>query len=91
MMPAFSATNLLDPSLINGKGWQVRLREIPVIVGMLFASLGDGDAALFHPATGLLNYFSAAFDDLALTVYLKLERLVHRAKAIHVLDFRAGS
>ena len=78
--------------LVGGvDGHQVRLPEVPVVVGVFLAPHGGGDAFVRVPPQGFLGHLAAAFQQVDLPVVLVGHGLFHVGEGVHVLDLGAGA
>ena len=81
----------LDPGLVDDHRDQVRVREIPIVVGLLLAAHGLGAAPVRVPEQGLLHHLAAVEEEVALPPLLVLQRQLHVAERVHVLQLGAGA
>ena len=70
---------------------EIRFGKVAVVVGVLFDSQDGGYALTRVKRTGLLVNGFAGFDGGDLALKLKVDRLLHVAKGVQVLDFDFGS
>ena len=63
-------SDFLQVLLCQRNGYQIRIREITIILGVLLAPHGIGFSLIVIPSSGLLNDLFAAFDQIDLTLGL---------------------
>src|SRR5580700_3169665 len=79
------------PHALNERGVQVQRREVrlgkvAVVVRLLLAPLRDGAPLRLDPAPRFLNKGASGVEHAALPLDLRLERVLHCAERVHVLD-----
>ena len=79
-------THPLDESGVEAQRRQVGLGEVAVVVGLLLAALRDRASLRLDPAARLLHERSAGVEHSRLALDLELERSLHGAEGVHVLD-----
>ncbi len=79
---------VLPPVGPDDDGHEVGVREITIVLGFLFRALELDFLGFGVPAVGPLNDRAARGDDLTLPLDFDVERLLHRAEGVHVLDLR---
>src|SRR5439155_752860 len=80
------AAQLVDPLALNLERRQVRLGEVAVVLGELFAPLRERALLGLGPAAGLLHDPAAGLEHLRLALDLKEDRAMQRAKRVDVLQ-----
>ena len=80
-----------NPLIAYDHRHQIRIREIPVILGILLGSHGLGALLVVIPAPRLLDYLSAFFQQLNLTPALPLYGSGNGLKGVQVLHLGPGA
>ena len=87
-MPAFTRS-IQARSIASGR--QVRVREIAVVLRVFLAAHRARLVAVRIPEARLLHDGTAVLDQRDLAAHLEVDRLLHEAEAVQVLDLAAGA
>ena len=74
--------DLFDPLIAYDHGHQIRIRKIPVILGILLGPHGIGILFIVIPPPGLLDHLFPLLDQLDLSPFLPLNRPGNRFKRV---------
>ncbi|MNL25734.1 hypothetical protein D3C87_1472230 [compost metagenome] len=83
--------HVVEERVLDDHRQQVRIGEVTVVVGFLFAAHRTGFVLVRIVQAGLLDHFSAVFDQFDLTLDFAVDRLLDEAERVDVLDLAAGA
>src|SRR5471032_567118 len=83
------SAHVIEERVLDHHRQQVRIGEVTVVVGFLFAAHWTGFVLVRIVQASLLDHFAAVFDQLDLTAYFAVDRLLDKAERVDVLDLAA--
>ncbi|MNW60014.1 hypothetical protein D3C74_379720 [compost metagenome] len=70
---------------------QIRVREITIVMRLLFATHRQSFALSFIPAACLLNNFSAVIKNFGLTILFIFQTALYTTEGVHIFELRPSA